>query len=165
MRSWLTVSGTTNGLTGDGYNIVPPSSDPLMIGVWADVGTGIQVRTANATGAYNYSNLDRHGDYTMSIEEDGSLRWGATTRAAMDTGVSRNSTAMLEVNNGTKGSFADLTVRNLVARGNVQFANTASGTGAASLGGNSPAVSPAQPFTWITVTLPDGSQGYVPVWK
>lgn len=165
MRSWLTVSGTTNGLSGDGYNIVPPSSDPLMIGVWADVGTGIQVRTANAAGAYNYSNLDRHGNYTMSIEEDGSLRWGTATRAAMDTGLSRNSAAMLEVNDGTKGSFADLTVRKLVATGGVQFANTASGSGAASLGGNSPALSPAQPFTWIGITLPDGSQGYVPVWK
>ncbi|HTU44711.1 MAG TPA: hypothetical protein VMF91_06595 [Bryobacteraceae bacterium] len=165
MRSWITVSGTTNGLTGDGYNLVPPSNDPLMIGVWADVGTGVQVRTANQTGAYNYSNLDRHGNYTMSIEEDGSVKWGASTRAAMDTGLSRNSAGMVEVNNGTRGSFADLTVRNLVATGAIQFPNAATGAGAASLGGNSPAASPAQPFTWVSIKLSDGSTGYIPVWK
>lgn len=165
LRSWLTISGTTNGLSGDGYNIVPPSNDPLMIGVWADVGTGVQVRTANASGAYNYSNLDRHGNYTMSIEEDGSFRWGTTTRAAMDTGISRNSAAILEVNNGTKGSFGDLKVRNLVTTGGIQFANASGGSASASLGSNSPAASPAQPFTWISVTLPDGSKGWVPVWK
>lgn len=165
MRSWLTISGTTNGMTGDNYDILPPSKDPLMIGVWADVGTGVQVRTAPISGAYNYSNLDRNGNYTMSIEEDGSLRWGTTTRAAMDTGLSRNSASMLEVNNGTKGSFADLTVRNLVATGGVQFPNASSGTATASLGANSPAASPAQPFTWVSITLPDGSQGWVPVWK
>ncbi|HEX4750162.1 MAG TPA: hypothetical protein VH302_11525 [Bryobacteraceae bacterium] len=165
MRSWLTISGTTNGLTGDGYNIVPPSTDAYMLGLWADVGVALQVRTANATGAYNYSNLDRHGNYTMSIEEDGSLRWGASTRAAMDTGVSRHSAGMLEVNTGTKGSFADLEVRNLITNGNIQFANALSGSAPASLGSNSPAASPGQPFTWISVTLPDGSTGYVPVWK
>lgn len=165
MRSWITVSGTTNGGTGDGYNIVPPSSDPAMIDVWADVGLGMQVRTAPLTGAYNYSNLDRHGNYTMSIEEDGSLKWGVTTRAAMDTGMSRNSAGMVEVNNGTRGSFADLTVRNLVATGAIQFPNAATGAGAASLGGNSPAASPAQPFTWVSIKLSDGSTGYIPVWK
>jgi probable HAF family extracellular repeat protein len=164
-RSWLVVSGTTNGGTGDGYSIVPPSNDPLMIGVWADVGTGLQVRTANAAGAYNYSNLDRHGDYTMSVEEDGSLKWGATTRAAMDTGLSRNSAGILEVNTGTKGAFADLKVRNLIATGAIQFLNSSSGSAAASLGSNSPAASPVQPVTWISITLPDGSTGYIPVWK
>jgi probable HAF family extracellular repeat protein len=165
MRSWLTVSGTTNGGTGDGYNIVPPSNDPAMIDVWADVGTALQVRTANAAGAYNYSNLDRHGNYTMSVEEDGSLKWGATTRAAMDTGLSRNSAGILEVNTGTRGGLADLRVRNLIATGAIQFVNSSSGSAAASLGSNSPAASPGQPFTWISITLPDGSTGYIPVWK
>lgn len=165
MRSWLTVSGTTNAMTGDSYNIVPPSNDALMIGVWADVGTGVQVRTAPIAGAYNYSNLDRHGNYTMSIEEDGSLRWGASTRAAMDTGLSRNAAGMVEVNNGTRGSFADLTVRNLAATGAIQFANALTGTGTASLGSNSPAASPNQPATWVSIRLADGSTGYLPVWK
>jgi probable HAF family extracellular repeat protein len=165
MRSWLTVSGTTNGGTGDGYNIVPPSNDPAMIDVWADVGTAIQVRTGNLTGAYNYSNLDRYGNYTMSVEEDGSLKWGATTRAAMDTGLTRNSAGILEVNTGAKGAFADLKVRNLIATGAIQFVNSTSGSAAASLGSNSPAASPVQPFTWISITLPDGSTGYIPVWK
>jgi probable HAF family extracellular repeat protein len=165
MRSWITISGTTNGLTGDGYNIVPPSKDALMLAIWADVATGVQVRTGNVAGAYNYSNLDRHGNYTMSIEEDGGLKWGTSTRAAMDTGLSRNSAAMLEVNNGTKGSFGDLTVRNLIATGSIQFSNALTGGSAAALGANSPATSPSQPATWISVVLPDGSTGYIPVWK
>src|ERR1700688_1541057 len=165
MRSWLTVSGTTNGGTGDVYNIVPPSNDPAMIDVWADVGTGLQVRTGNLSGAYNYSNLDRYGNYTMSVEEDGSLKWGVTTRSAMDTGLSRDSAGRLEVNTGTKGAFGDLRVRNLIAGGTIQFLNSSSGGSAASLGSNSPAASPAQPFTWISITLPDGSTGYIPAWK
>ena len=165
MRSWLTISGTTNGGTGDGYSIVPPSNDPTMIGVWADVGTGFQVRAANITGAYNYSNLDRYGNYTMSIEEHGGLKWGTTTRAAMDTGLSRNAAGVLEVNTGTKGLFADLKVRNLTASGTIRFLQSSIGSGAASLGSNSPAVSLLQPFTWIKITLSDGSTGYIPVWK
>lgn len=165
MHSWLIASGTANGGTGDGYNILPPSNDPLMIGVWADVGTGLQVRTGNVAGAYNYSNLDRYGNYTMSVEEDGSLKWGATTRSAMDTGLSRNSAGIVEVNTGTKGAFADLKVRNLIATGAIQFVKSSNGSAAASLGSNSPAASPVQPFTWISITLPDGSTGYIPVWK
>jgi len=165
MRSWLTVSGKTNGGIGDGYNIVPPSLDPAMINVWADVGTGLQVRTGNVSGAYNYSNLNRFGNYTMSVEEDGSLKWGTTTRAAMDTGLSRRSSGLLEVNTGTKGVFGDLRVRNLIATGRVQFLKSSSGSAAASLGSNSPAASPHQPFTWISITLPDGSTGHIPVWK
>jgi len=164
-RSWLTLSGTTNGGSGDGYGILPPSNDPSMIGVWADVGTAVQVRTGNVTGAYNYSNLDRYGNYTMSVEEDGSLKWGASTRAAMDTGLSRDSAGALELNTGTKGSFADLTLRNLTVTGVIQFPSSSSGTGAASLGNNSPAASPSRPFTWVRITLRDGSSGYVPVWK
>lgn len=164
-RSWLTLSGTTNKQSGDGYNIVPPSVDPVMMGVWADVGTAIQVRTGNITGAYNYSNLDRYGNYTMSVEEDGSLKWGASTRAAMDTGLSRDSAGALELNTGTKGAFADLTLRNLTVTGAIQFPNSSNGTGAASLGNNSPAALPSRPFTWIRITLSDGSSGYIPVWK
>jgi hypothetical protein len=136
-----------------------------MLAIWADVGTGVQVRTAPITGAYNYSNLDRSGNYTMSIEEDGSLQWGATTRAAMDAGVSRDSAGLVEVNQGSRGLLGDLKVRNLITSGAIQFSSAAAGSGTASLGGNSPAGAPNQPFTWVSVNLPDGSQGWIPVWK
>lgn len=43
--------------------------------------------------------------------------------------------------------------------------NQTTGGGSAALGANSPAVTPAAPSTWWKVTLADGSQGFIPVWK
>lgn len=39
------------------------------------------------------------------------------------------------------------------------------GTGSASLGANSPAVTTSAPYTWIQVTTADGSTAYIPAWK
>lgn len=48
---------------------------------------------------------------------------------------------------------------------NWQSAQQSTGAGAAAFGSNSPAVTPGTVNTWWKVTLADGSQGFIPVWK
>ena len=68
-----------------------------MLAVWSDIlGPAIQVRAANAGAeSYIFQALDREGDYTFSVEQDGSLPWGAASRAAMDTNLYRSAAGTL----------------------------------------------------------------------
>jgi hypothetical protein len=97
-QGWVTISGTMKG-DGDGYNIEPPTLDPSMLYVWSDViGPAIEVRTANTDdrGSYIFQGLDRTANYVFSIEQNGALRWGAASRAAMDTSLYRSSAKTLK---------------------------------------------------------------------
>jgi hypothetical protein len=100
-NGWMVISGSYDG-TGDDYNIFHPSPDPFMLGIWSDVGgPGLQVRSSPFDGAYIFSGLNHSGKYTFSIEEDGKLQWGASTRDSMDTQLYRDSAGTLR----TPGSF------------------------------------------------------------
>jgi hypothetical protein len=96
-NGWVVISGTYTG-TGEGYNIEPPSKDPSMLAVWSDVlGPAIQVRAANAgADSYLFQGLDRQAQYTFSVEQNGALRWGAASRAAMDTNLYRSTVKTLK---------------------------------------------------------------------
>jgi hypothetical protein len=103
-QGWVTISGTMKG-EGDNYTIEPPTQDPSMLAIWSDViGPAIQVRTANTdkVGSYVFQSLDRKANYTFSIEQNGGLRWGAASRADMDTNLYRGAANTLK----TDGSLA-----------------------------------------------------------
>lgn len=102
-NGWIVISGVMTG-TGEGFNIEHPSKDPSMLAVWSDVlGPAIQARSANAgADSYIFQALDRRANYTFSIEQDGALRWGAASRAAMDTNLYRGDARTLK----TDGSLA-----------------------------------------------------------
>ena len=88
-RGWETISGTSSG-TGDGFNIIPPSNDPYMLGLWSDVaGPAMQVRASVAPGSYLFSGMDQAGNYTFSVGANGQLQWGAGSQAALDTALNR----------------------------------------------------------------------------
>jgi hypothetical protein len=90
-QGWVTISGTMKG-DGEDYRIEPPSLDPSMLYVWSDIiGPAIEVRTANTddAGSYVFQALDRNANYTFSVEQTGGLRWGAASRAKMDTNLYR----------------------------------------------------------------------------
>jgi hypothetical protein len=88
-NGWAVISGTYQG-AGDGFNINPPSPDPFMLGIWSDVGgPAVQVRGSSAPGSYLISGLDQSANYTFSLEANGRLNWGGSTRAAMDTNLYR----------------------------------------------------------------------------
>jgi len=96
-NGWVVISGTMTG-TGEGFNVEPPTLDPSMLAIWSDVlGPAVQVRSANAgADSYLFQGLDRSGNYTLSIEQDGALQWGAATRAAMDTKIYRSAAKTLK---------------------------------------------------------------------
>lgn len=96
-NGWVVISGTMSG-KGEGYNIEVPTKDPSMLAIWSDIlGPAIQVRAANAGAeSYIFQALDREGDYTFSVEQDGSLRWGSASRAAMDTRLYRSAAGTLK---------------------------------------------------------------------
>jgi hypothetical protein len=88
-NGWMVISGTYHG-EGDGYVIDHPSPEPAMLQVWSDVGgPAVQLRNSSAFGGYLLSGLDLDANHVFSIEGSGSLRWGATTRAGMDTNLYR----------------------------------------------------------------------------
>jgi hypothetical protein len=100
-NGWMVISGTYHG-QGDGYVIDHPSPDPSMLQVWSDVaGPAAQLRNSTAPGGYLLSGLDQDAHHVFSIEGSGSLRWGATTRAGMDTNLYRTGAGALR----TDGSF------------------------------------------------------------
>jgi hypothetical protein len=82
---------------------------------------------------------------------------------------------VIQVQNKGTGASLDIQIGNspvsafqILSNGQVKFAlpgNEATGTGSASLGGNSPATRLAAPYTWEKVTTSDGSQGFIPVWR
>lgn len=96
-RGWIVISGTTSG-QGEGYNIDHPTKDPSMLAVWSDIlGPAIQVRAANAgADSYIFQALDRKANYTFSIEQNGTLRWGAASRAEMDANLYRTTAKTLK---------------------------------------------------------------------
>lgn len=96
-NGWIVISGVYSG-KGEGFNIEHPTKDPSMLAVWSDVlGPAIQVRSANAgADSYIFQALDRKANYTFSIEQNGTLRWGAASRAEMDANLYRTSAKTLK---------------------------------------------------------------------
>jgi hypothetical protein len=67
-----------------------------MLGIWSDIGgPAVQVRASYSPGSYLISGLDQSANYTFSLESDGRLNWGGSTRAAMDTNLYRASAGSL----------------------------------------------------------------------
>lgn len=75
-------------------------------------------------GTFNfYDGAD--GAYLASIKNGGlnfwfnsaQLMWSSTYSGSPDTGIARNGAGIVEINNGTAGTFADLKLRNLAASG------------------------------------------------
>lgn len=104
---------------------------------------------------------------------------GASVRLTLD---SQDTPTAGRVNSSLFGSGKHLSLSNsgsevvsvtadgtlTLAGGQLKYGNPSNqttGGGSAALGANSPAVSPTAPNTWWKVTLADGSQGFIPVWK
>lgn len=104
-RSWITISGHTNGLVGDAYLISDPNLDAFMIGVWPDVAKGIVIRgnpsqEDGGSGAAAMVVLNAAGFYTGSWWYDGTLNWGSATNAdvtKMDCSLTRMGAGHLQL--------------------------------------------------------------------
>jgi hypothetical protein len=108
-NGWVVLSGTYHG-QGDGFGIDPPSGDSSMLQIWSSTsGPAVQVR--NSPSGYLLSGLDAGGNYTFGVEGNGALRWGATTRAAMDTNLYRSSPGNLKTDGSLSVAALGLTPR------------------------------------------------------
>ena len=128
-----------NATASAGLKIMSPSGNPndyLLIG--SSGNNRVITSSANALG-FSYQLIGdatgSGGPMELRCGSGGLFSWRSTARSdtgANDTGLSRNAAGVLEINNGTAGTFRDLKLRNLTASGTVTF-----GAGGAIL--NSPA--------------------------
>lgn len=128
--------------------------------------------SANALG----SSCDIVGDNTgaggpveFRLGSGGFISWRSTARAdsgSNDTGISRNAAGVVEINNGTAGTFRDLKLRDLYSTNATFLHRTATaltdGAGAqvATLT-NGP--SAGNPTKWIAID-DNGTTRYIPTW-
>jgi hypothetical protein len=113
-------SGHTNGVLGDGYDIIPPGQSfakPFMIGAWGDVnGPCFYSQTSSAIGAMHLLCINNQGLYAFNIGHNGELLWGKTTLSAAvgsdgypvwDVGLTRNAAGRIDVI-GSNGQVGEL---------------------------------------------------------
>lgn len=107
----FTLQNTSTG--GKSYSLLSTgSSHGLGVGIF-----GIYNNT-NATPVFHFD----HATNRWTHPALGVVGFGTTSNASpstMDVGISRNAAGVLEVNNGTKGTLSDLTLRNLTTSGTV----------------------------------------------
>ena len=103
-RTSMTISGSYQG-TGDGYSIVPASSEPSMLNLRSDInGPAFQVRSQDSETCPNsrpIDCLDISGNHRFSVRNDGALSWGTSTYSAQDTFLKRDSANALKIHDGT----------------------------------------------------------------
>jgi hypothetical protein len=84
------------------------------------------------TGAFNSAQatmMFMATNGTVKIASTGSINWGSdatfsTTSPTMDAGIARNAAGVLEVNNGSAGTYRDVRLRNLLDTNGVQVVTT-----------------------------------------
>lgn len=101
-RQELVISGTYNPVPDSrGVEEISAPTGPLMIGIWADVfGPALAVRAVTpdefTLGGRLISGMDAAGNFVWSVENDGTLGWGAGDRDDQDTWLSRGAAATLQ---------------------------------------------------------------------
>jgi hypothetical protein len=107
-------SSTTNATGTKDLSLSRASANTLQVGDGGANALG-QIRTRSLGGVNASSVLKFYQfDGTAFLSSDFSLSWKTTTNAdggSVDTGLARNAAGVVEVNNGTAGTFRDLYLR------------------------------------------------------
>lgn len=92
----------------------------------SDLNTGFGILTGNIDHAYiTAAGVARMSINTTNTNVDANYIYGFNSTAGgafgggIDMGIARNATGVLEINNGTKGTYRDLKLRNIEATGNI----------------------------------------------
>jgi hypothetical protein len=118
-NAYMVISGTLNAAADSEGIYMPrhPTTNPFMLGVWADVyGPAIVTRAlGSGSGGYNYAAMSDAGNYVVAIDDVGKLWFGSSaTLASLDCSIYRSGATALRTN-------CALTVDNrLDANGGVQ---------------------------------------------
>jgi hypothetical protein len=80
--------------------------------------TGLRVSVNNASGGGSVANIGGGGASTVTGRSGGSYGWTSDSASALhalrDTALFRNAAGVVEINNGTAGTFRDLRVRSVI---------------------------------------------------
>jgi hypothetical protein len=80
--------------------------------------TGLRVSVNNASGGGSVVNIGGGGASTVTGRSSGSYGWTSDSSSALhalrDTALFRNAAGVVEINNGTAGTFRDLRVRSVI---------------------------------------------------
>jgi len=150
-----TLAGSGNaGSTGTlqwQANPGSPVSGRLLFGT---DGTGWQLRIGkNQGGAIT--------DY-VQVQDNGAWTFLSGCAVTFSGGATLNSGLNL---NGQTVSGSGTFSGTVTFSNPVKMSQNATGSGAAALGANCPAVTLGAPYTWLKLTAADGSTVYVPAWK
>lgn len=139
----VAADGTITGFA-DGHIVFNGSGITDMIECVSDVNGPCLVLRTNALTAGNTfiqtiesNGAGGSGAASWSLGIGGCQRWGTstTTLNAEDVGLCRNAAGVLEINNGTAGTFADLKLRTVISGGSPP-ALTGTCTTGSQVGGN-----------------------------
>lgn len=150
IRRSANIVGTTRLVKGSGTNVLEIAANTGNL-VWSASGQIIKGYASDGSSV----RLTLDSQDTPTAGRVNSQLFGSGKHVSL----SNNSSEVVAI-------AADGTLT--LAGGQLKYGNAAnqtSGGGSAALGANSPAVTPSAPNTWWKVTLADGSQGFIPVWK
>lgn len=100
LATWLEVSGHAQNLGTANYQVLHPTSDSHMLGVWSDVDSAaVQIRCNNTTSpnrALDVVDAGAGTTYYFSINPTGGLQWGGSTFLLQDTNLYRSAADVLK---------------------------------------------------------------------
>jgi len=131
---------------------------------WAIGNAGFQVRNSATTELYFFAAPARLG-----LVSNYDIAWAASTTdssSAKDAGIGRTSAGLLQINNGTPGTFRDLTVRTIFSNNAASLVSTnttLTDFAAAGAGTITNAPTAGNPAKWIAI-VDNGTTRYIPTW-
>ena len=90
---------------------------------------------------------------------------GTANSTAFTNGTAIGYNARVDKSNQVVLGDANVTETKINGDLNLPTATVSTGTGTPTFGSNCPAVTTSAPYTWLKIILPDGSTGYIPVYK
>jgi hypothetical protein len=120
----------------------------------------LKVSASSVAGSSCVAEIGGSGEQTITGRAGGSYGWATGSEALhtnRDTALFRNAAGVVEINNGTLGSFRDLQLRNLLTSGNVNIADTWNAPALAVTAGSANGVTTILNFPAQATAIPAGS--------
>lgn len=165
------TTGTFSGILGVGgattlSNTLQVSSNTSIGGYLSVAGTSTLTGNTTMSGTLGVSGVATAGGFGLNDGTENFLvQLGAGSHSFLISDIT-NSTAPLSISPNSPSNSLELMPTSVRINNVPWFSGpNTTGTGAAAMGSNSPAVAPSTPYTWIKITTADGTTAYIPAWR